>query len=156
MSEPCKFCHSRREFQSWMSVCSTSSSNVPWVSDPSCSWHPYLLASSRGLVHRHFCFRPSSRWRGHAVVEERVILGEVDDIEGVLLVDHHAFHWKEEPLIVASRIDIVTHDQVVFELSDLSSDFDTLKAANKFPLSNLESNCRQVPVATGSSSSKIS
>ena len=49
----------------------------------------------------------------HAVLEQRVLLGEVDDVELDACALGHVAHAEEEPLVVALGVYVVLQDQVV-------------------------------------------
>lgn len=72
--------------------------------------------------------------RRHAVVEQWIWFGKVDDWKGVLTIRLHILNWEKEPLVVAHWVDIIRHDQIVLKITDLYEKRRTLKAAKRFPL----------------------
>ena len=76
---------------------------------------PSLLNTENSLI-----FSKGVYSRRHSIVEQWVRFGKIDHIESVLLLAFHLLNRKVKPLIVALRIGIILHHQVIFQIAHLT------------------------------------
>lgn len=54
----------------------------------------------------------------HAIVKERIIFCKVDHIESILSPANHLLNGEVKPLVIARRINIVLHDEIILSIGN--------------------------------------